>query len=287
MKISKLFDKGKIVYSFEVFPPKRDNPIEGIYKTLDELRGLRPDFISVTYGAGGVLAGSNTAKIASYIKNTLGIESLAHLSCVNSDRDNVREALKEFEDKGIENILALRGDIIPDVERKKDFFYAGDLITFIKEEGGDFGISAACYPEGHPEAPSMEEDLFHLREKVEKGATHLVSQLFFENHMFFEFKEKARALGVTVPIEAGIMPVTNKKMIERMVSIAGASLPAKLTKLLHKYEFDDEALREAGIAYAIDQMVDLIERGAEGIHLYTMNNPYVARKITEGIKGLL
>ena len=287
MKISQLFTEGKVVYSFEVFPPKRDGAIEGVYNTLNQLKDLKPDFISVTYGAGGVEAGSNTAKIASYIKNQLGIEALAHLSCVNSDRENVREALKEFESHGIENILALRGDIIPDMERKKDFYYAKDLISFIKEEGGDFGISAACYPEGHPEAVSLEEDLIHLRQKVRQGAAHLVSQLFFENHMFYEFKEKVRALGVTVPIEAGIMPVTNKKMIERMVSIAGASLPSRLTKLLHKYEFDDESLKEAGIAYAIDQIVDLIERGTEGIHLYTMNNPYVAGKITEGIKGLL
>ena len=288
MKISSLFQPGKTVFSLEVFPPKRTSPIETIYQTLKELGDLHPDFISVTYGAGGNTADSSTCQIAARIKKEYGIEALAHLTCVNSTRENVKAIIHQFRENNIENVLALRGDISPEVPRQEDFSYAMDLIRYLKEdpEGSSMGISAACYPEGHPEADSPEGDLIRLKEKVETGAQHLVSQLFFENDTFYKFVEKARKEGISVPIEAGIMPVVNKRQIERMVSLCGASLPAKFTKMMNRYENNPEAMRDAGIAYAVDQIVDLIANGVDGIHLYTMNNPLIARRIADSIQSL-
>lgn len=286
MKISSLFGKGKTVLSFEVFPPKKTSPVETIYDTLGQLKDLSPDFISVTYGAGGNAANTVTCDIASYIANTLNIPSVAHLTCVYSTKETVLNQLEMFREKGVENILALRGDVNPEIPRLHDFEYASDLTAFIKANG-DFHVSGACYPEGHLEAPSIVEDIRNLRHKTDAGAEHLMSQLFFDNSAFYNFREKALIAGINVPIEAGIMPVVNKKQIERMVSMCGASLPAKFSKVMQKYENNPEALRDAGIAYAVDQIVDLISNGVDGIHLYTMNNPYVARKISESIKNLL
>lgn len=286
MKISSLFGNGKTVLSFEVFPPKKTSPVETIYDTLGQLKDLSPDFISVTYGAGGNAANTVTCDIASYIANTLNIPSVAHLTCVYSTKETVLKQLEMFREKGVENILALRGDVNPEIPRLHDFEYASDLTAFIKANG-DFHVSGACYPEGHLEAPSIVEDIRNLRHKTDAGAEHLMSQLFFDNSAFYNFREKALIAGINVPIEAGIMPVVNKKQIERMVSMCGASLPAKFSKVMQKYENNPEALRDAGIAYAVDQIVDLISNGVDGIHLYTMNNPYVARKISESIKNLL
>ncbi len=285
MKTSSLFQK-KTVLSFEIFPPKRNAPIETVYKTLDELCDLHPDFISVTYGAGGSENCASTLKIASDIKNKYHVESVAHLPCINLTKEDVLKMLEEFKAEGIENILALRGDPVPDLEPKKDFRYASDLVAFIKEHG-DFDIIGACYPEGHTEAENMVTDIIHLREKIDAGATHLISQLFFDNQCFYEFLEKSKIAGINVPIEAGIMPVTNKKQIERMVTLCGASLPSKFAKMMSRYEHNPEALRDAGIAYAIDQIVDLLAQGVDGIHLYTMNNPYVARKICEAVQNMI
>lgn len=286
MKISSLFGKGKTVFSFEVFPPKKTSPIETIYDTLGELKSLSPDFISVTYGAGGNSADTTTCDIASYISNELGIISAAHLTCVYSTKETVLTQLAQFKEKGVENILALRGDINPDIPRLHDFEYASDLTAFIKANG-DFHVSGACYPEGHLESANVISDIQNLKHKVDAGAEHLMSQLFFDNAAFYNFREKAAIAGINVPIEAGIMPVVNKKQIERMVSMCGASLPAKFSKIMQRYEHNPEALRDAGIAYAVDQIVDLISNGVDGIHLYTMNNPYVAKKISDSIKSLL
>ncbi|MGN0608023.1 MAG: methylenetetrahydrofolate reductase [NAD(P)H] [Oscillospiraceae bacterium] len=286
MKISSLFGKGKTVFSFEVFPPKNTTPIETIYSTLDELKELSPDFISVTYGARGTSADTTTCDIASYIQNKLGITSAAHLTCVYSTKELVLTRLAQLKERNVENILALRGDINPEIPRLHDFEYASDLTRFIKENG-DFHVSGACYPECHIEAADMVEDIHNLKLKVEAGAEHLMSQLFFDNDAFYSFYEKARIAGINVPIEAGIMPVVNAKQIQRMVSMCGASLPAKFAKTMQRYENNPEALRDAGIAYAVDQIVDLISNGVEGIHLYTMNNPYVARKISDSIKSML
>ena len=286
MKLADLFKNGKTVFSFEVFPPKRNNPIETIYRTLDELQELKPDFISVTYGASGSLADNSTCEIASAIKHKYGLESAAHLTCVNSTREEVREVLRRLNENGVENILALRGDLVPDVPPKEEFKHASELISFIKTSPYDFGISGACYPEGHLDSKNQVEDIINLKKKVDAGAEHLMSQLFFDNRVVYDFLEKARIAGIDVPIEAGIMPVVNKKQIERMVSLCGASLPAKFTKMMSRYEDKPDAMRDAGIAYAVDQIVDLVSQGVDGIHLYTMNNPYVAKRISESVRTL-
>lgn len=286
MRVADLFAGEKTILSYEVFPPKRDDNIDKIYKTLEELQGLNPDFISVTYGAGGNKADCKTADIASFIKEKLGIESVAHLTCVNTKKEDLDYILNDFESKGIENILALRGDINPDIPPQNDFKYASNLAKYINDRGG-FGVSGACYPEVHLEASDAIADIKNLRAKVDNGVSHLISQLFFDNDVFYAFKDRARSAGIDVPIEAGIMPVTNKKQIERMVTMCGATLPEKFVQILDKYDDKPEALIDAGIAYAVDQIVDLTAHGVDGIHLYTMNNPYVARKITDSIKNIL
>lgn len=280
--------KKKQIFSFEVFPPKKEGSIETIYSTLEGLKDLKPDFISVTYGAGGRAAGnSKTCEIASIIKEKYNITPVAHLTCVNSCKSEVDAELINLKNHGIKNILALRGDIVPDIERKNDFAHASDLIEYInKFAPGEFELYGACYPEVHCDSPDMISDIANLKKKVEVGAKHLISQLFFENQKFYDFYEKTRIAGIDVPIEAGIMPVTNKKQIERMVTMCGASLPSKFVKVLQRYENSPEALRDAGIAYAIDQIVDLVSNGVDGIHLYTMNNPYIARKINEAVRSL-
>ncbi len=281
MKAISLFEK-KPVLSFEVFPPKPDVPIESIYRTLDALKELHPDFFSVTYGAGGSVPGASTAEICETLQHRHGIPSIAHLPCINETKESVLEKLRIFQEKGIENILALRGDRNPHAAPKDDFRYAVDLISFIRAHG-DFDIAAACYPEGHPEAADLETDLAHLKEKVDAGASHLISQLFFYNPDFYAFREKLVQKGIHVPAEAGIMPVTSKKSIERMVSLCGASIPKRLAKLMARYADDPASLKAAGLEYAIMQITDLLENGADGIHIYTMNNPDVARYIMEQI----
>lgn len=286
MKISSLFNGDKTVLSFEVFPPKKTGSVESVYNTVAELQNLRPDYISVTYGAGGSAANNYTCDIASLIKNKYGIEAMAHLTCVNSTKEDVDRVLCELKEKNIENILALRGDKNPDVEPKTDFLYASDLVTYIKDKG-DFGVSVAGYPETHFEAASTASDIRNLKYKIDCGAQGVVTQLFFNNEHFYRFRDRCDVAGITAPISAGIMPVTNKKQIERMVSMCGASLPPKFVKMIQKYESRPDALVDAGIAFAVDQIVDLISNGVDGIHIYTMNNPYIAKKITESIKGLL
>ncbi len=276
-----LFRK-KPVFSFEVFPPKRTSPVETIYRTLDGLQDLRPDFISVTYGAGGSLPGASTCEIAAAIRDRYGIEAVAHLPCINYTKAEILETLEAFQAHGITNLLALRGDRNPDLPQKHDFRYAAELIAFLQTHG-EFDIAAACYPERHVEAPDLDTDIRHLQEKVDAGASHLITQLFFDNASFYTFLHKARQAGISVPIEAGIMPVTNKKQIAHMVTLCGASIPPALAKLLSRYEAEPEALYAAGIDYAITQIHDLLANGVDGIHLYTMNNAETARRITEAV----
>ena len=285
MKLSQLFKQGRTVFSCEVFPPKKSDPADSIYSTLDGLKDIRPDFISVTFGAGGSKVNQTTEQIAAAIENQYHIPAMAHLTCVAAGREDVDLMLRRLKADGVENILALRGDVSPDHPPKTDFHYASQLIGYIRSRG-DFGVSAACYPEGHLESPDLISDIRHLKEKVDAGAQHLVSQLFFDNEDFFRFLERCRIAGISVPIEAGIMPVLSAKSIQRMVSMCGASLPAKLTRILARYGDHPDALREAGIAYAIDQISDLIAGGVEGIHLYTMNNPDVAKQIAGSIASI-
>lgn len=288
MRISDKFGKDKVVFSFEVFPPKRTGNISTIFNTLDSLKGLNPDYISVTYGAAGVQDKYDSAEIAGYIKEKHeAVEAVAHITCINSTKKEILTTLERFKNKGIENILALRGDRSPGVEPKNDFKYASELIEFIRKNDDSFGISGACYPECHGEAENDVQDILNLKKKVEAGAQTLVSQLFFDNSVFYRFKERCDIAGINVPIQAGIMPVTNKNQIERMVSLCGASLPVKFSRMMQKYSENPLAMRDAGIAYATDQIVDLIANGVEGIHLYTMNNPYIASKIWDNVKGLL
>ena len=285
MRTSEIF-KNKTVLSLEIFPPQRTASVDIIYKTLDELQCLKPDFISVTYGAGGSATNTATLEIASAIKNHYGIESVAHLPCINLDKDEVLNMLEGFKQEGVENILALRGDVNPSLIPKKDFRYASDLILFIKENG-DFNIIGACYPEGHNECPSLVEDIRNLKIKVDAGTDQLITQMFFDNSYFYSFRERACIAGINVPIEAGIMPVVNKKQIERMVSLCGVKLPKKFVTMMERYENNPPAMRDAGIAYAVDQIVDLMAQDVDGIHLYTMNNPYIAQKIYTAISTLL
>ncbi|WP_294496205.1 methylenetetrahydrofolate reductase [NAD(P)H] [uncultured Ruminobacter sp.] len=286
MHVAQIFKQKKPVVSFEIFPPKRDEAIKNIDGTLEVLTELKPDFISVTFGAGGSLTNSKTVEIAGKIKRNYGIEAVAHLTCLNYSKAEIIEMVNNLKANDIENILALRGDHNPNLEPKNDFKHASDLIEFVKQNS-DLGISAACYPEGHPESANLSEDVLNLKHKVDVGAEHLVSQLFFDNNIFYRFTELCKVAGINVPIEAGIMPVINKAQIERMVTLCGASLPDNMKRILDKYADNKEALFDAGIAYATSQIIDLLAAGVDGIHIYTMNNPRVAMKICESIKNVI
>ncbi len=287
MKIQEIFEKKKPALSFEIFPPKRDGDVNTIYKTIDELAKLNPDYISVTYGAAGTERSDGTLLMASMIKQKYQIESLAHLTCVSSSKAEIDDIFDRYEQNGIENILALRGDI-PNEQKQETraFEYASDLIDYIRETRA-FSIGAACYPEGHIESRSRTVDLIHLKNKVSKGADFLVTQLFFDNDRFYDFRDEARSLDINIPITVGIMPVLNRKQIERMVELSGATLPDKFKKILVKYEHKPEALQDAGLAYASEQLIDLLSTGVDGIHLYVMNKPEVARKLVGNISNIL
>ena len=286
MKINELFNNKELVFSFEIFPPKVTSPISTVYKTLEELKDLKPDFISVTYGAGGSLTNNRTTELSSLVKEKYGVESVAHLTCISSTKDEIDIVLDDLKGHGIENILALRGDIPVGQDPKGEFNYAYELISHIKKRG-DFNILGACYPEGHVRGRDLKEDMMHLKLKEEMGATHFISQLFFDNNYFYDMLEEKYKLGIKSPIQAGIMPVVNKNQIERISSLCGAHIPEKFIKIMNKYEHDKDALREAGIAYAVEQIVDLVSSGVDGIHLYTMNNPYVARRIHDNINTII
>lgn len=286
MNMTQLFEKKKPVFSLEIFPPKKNaGGIETIYQTLDGLKDIKPDFISVTYGAGGNLADKSTCDICAIIKEKYGILPIAHLTCVNNSRADIDVILESLKNVGVSNILALRGDINPDIAPKDDFAHASDLVSYIKAKG-DFNISGACYPETHPESEDAVSDILNLKKKVENGTEHLISQLFFNNEDFYAFREKAKLAGINVPIEAGIMPVTNKNQVLRMATMCGASIPRKMSRLLNRFENNPKALEDAGIAYAIDQIVDLIANDVDGIHLYTMNKPYIAQRISNAIQSM-
>ena len=288
MRISEMFAGKKPVFSLEIFPPKKKANIKTIYDTVESLTVCNPDFISVTYGAGGNMADNSTCEIASNIKKNYGIEGVAHLTCVNSSREDVKEMIDRFHSADITNVLALRGDIVPDRPRKNDFTHANELAIEIQRKcNDDLDILGACYPEGHYESKSLDEDIHNLKYKIGAGVNVLITQLFFDNKCFYEFIGKARMMGIKVPISAGIMPIVNSRQIERTVALSGASLPPEFTKMISAYEHYAEGLFEAGISYAVTQIRDLITNGVDGIHLYTMNNPKVALGVYEEIKDLL
>ena len=284
MKISELFKQKKVVYSFEIFPPKVNDDISKIYKTLSELKDVSPDYISITYSAGGS-KNSRTKEIAGIVKDEYGIEPLAHLTCINSTKEEVGKALQGLVDIGVQNVLALRGDRI-EGEVKSDFKYASELTEFIKQNS-DMDVAGACYPEGHPESANIVEDIRNMKIKVDKGVSHLNSQLFFDNDDYLKYLDMVRLAGIDVPIQAGIMPLVRASQFGGIVKTTGAKLPSKIARMYNKFGDDPDALMEAGIAYATDQIVDLLSSGVDGIHLYTMNNAYVARRITENVSPII
>ena len=286
MKIKNIFEQKEVVFSLEVFPPRPDVPIDNIYQTLEELKDINPDYISVTYGAGGGVKKNRTCELSSIIKEKYDVEALAHLTCINSDQKTLDTILNRLKDKDIDNILALRGDKPKDGQPVGEYDYAYQLINHINSHN-DFGVAAACYPEGHLESESLDKDLEHLKAKVDCGVDYLITQMFFDNSLFYKFREKAEKKGIDVPIEAGIMPVINKKQVAKIIELSDAYFPPKFNKILDKYEDNPEALRDAGIAYAVEQIVDLISSEVDGIHLYTMNNPYVARRIKDAVGSLI
>ena len=283
MRTSALFEN-KPVFSFEVFPPRPNVPIESIYNTLDDLKDLTPDFISVTYGAGGSQPGASTAEICRRIQSEHNIPSIAHLPCINETKESVLQKLDDFRQKGIENILALRGDKNPELPPQNDFKYASDIIDFIAQNG-DFDIAAACYPEGHFECDDFETSLEHLKIKQDAGADFLVTQLFFDNELFYRFREGCARWRIKTPIVCGIMPFTSVKQIQRMAFTCGATIPSKVIRKIAACGDDEAAQLKAGIEYACDQIVDLADNGVDGIHIYTMNKPEVGRAMHDALVG--
>lgn len=286
MKISEIYNTGKKSLSFEIFPPKKDSELKNIDETLEVLSGLNPDFISVTFGAGGGFNRNRTIELAKKVKYEYHVEPVVHLTCLCYDRKEIDEFSKVLSAEGIENILALRGDRNPDIKEKEDFRHASDLIRYIKGKG-DFCVAGACYPECHPESANMEDELKYLKEKADSGAEILISQLFFDNADFFEFYKKCKDAGINIPIIPGIMPVINASQINRMVTMCGASMPKKLQETVDRYKDDKDALFDAGTEYAMNQVTGLLSNGAAGIHLYTMNNPEVAKRICKGIIDII
>ena len=276
----------KTVFSLEVFPPKPDADIHTIYQTIDELSEVEPDFISVTYGAAGGKNGCRTIQIASDIQSQYGIESVAHLPCIGLTRQQAETILKDLESHGIRNILALRGDIPVGVAALGDFAHASDLIHFIRERY-DCHIIGACYPEVHPESASQREDLASLRRKVEAGCDYLVSQMFFDNNIYYNFLYKAREAGIYVPIVPGIMPITRASQIGRAVQLSGTNVPGRFRQIVDAFGQSPTAMEQAGIAYATEQIVDLLANGVEHVHVYSMNKPQVARAILQNVQELL
>ena len=285
MKITDLFAKKKPTVSFEVFPPNEIYSLDEVFSVIDELALLKPDFISVTYGAGGVSRG-RTVEIASKIKNKNKIEALAHLTCIGAEKSEIQNILNELKKHNIENILALRGDLPKDntAANKGDFSHASDLVKYLKENE-NFSVGGAFYPEGHQDTNDL-LDLFNLKLKVDSGTDFLISQIFFDNEQFYQFRDKLKKLNINIPVIAGIMPVTNAKQIRKITSLCGCTIPEKLKKILDRYEDNPKALKEAGIAYATEQIIDLMTSDIDGIHIYTMNKTETAKKIMNSIQNI-
>ena len=285
MKIRDILGQGRPTISFEVFPPKTAENYESIKAAALEIARLKPAFMSVTYGAGGGTS-QYTVDIASALKEQGGVTALAHLTCVSSTREKVRQVLGELKARGIENVLALRGDIPADGRVAEDYRYASELIREIREFG-DFCIGAACYPEGHVESDRKTDDIRHLKEKVEAGCDFVTTQMFFDNNILYNFLYRIREQGISVPVAAGIMPVTNKSQIKRICQMSGTELPARFKALLDRFGDDPAAMKQAGIAYATEQIIDLIANGVDAIHVYSMNKPEVAARIRENLSDII
>lgn len=285
--ISQLYRQKPCVFSIECFPPKQTTKFAAMQDTLRRMKALGPDFISVTYGAGGSAGGVSSVQVASFLKNELGIQPLAHVLCMGSDRQKAAAQLEALRAAGVRDVLALRGDRTPLRPESPDFHHACDLMDFIRDTAPDISFAGACYPEGHPEAESLAADVANLRHKQQAGASHLVSQLFFDNGKYYRFLNMARKAGVTLPISAGVMPIVRRSQIERTVALSSASLPSAFTRMISRWQDDPQSLYQAGIEYAVEQLRDLIEGGADGVHLYAMNDAGVAAAVYDGIRDLL
>ena len=289
MKLTDVIRSEKLSLSFEVFPPKTDAAFDDVLQATEEIAALKPSFISVTYGAGGA-GGRYTREIASRLQNADGVETLAHLTSVGANREDVEAYLKQLKEDGIRNIMALRGDLPdgmdPGAMKDSPFPHAADLIRAIRK-AGDFCIGAACYPEVHPESATQAEDLAYLKEKVEAGADFLTSQMFFDNNLLYNFLYKLRENGVTVPVVPGIMPITNANQVKRALKLSGSFMPRRFTSLVDRFGSAPEAMKQAGIIYACDQIIDLFANGIRHVHVYTMNKPDVAGAIQGYLSGML
>lgn len=286
MKIIDLLNEDKVTLSFEVFPPKTSSKYENVLKATEKIASLNPSFMSVTYGAGGGTS-AHTVALAKDIHEKYDVEVMAHLTCVSSTREHVESMVEQFKENGIENIMALRGDIPKDGQVGEDYQYACQLIKELKEKG-DFCIGAACYPEGHVESPSIKEDIQHLKEKVEAGADFLTTQMFFDNNVFYNFLYKIKEAGINVPVVAGIMPITNAKQVSRAVQMSGTSIiPYHFKMMVDAFGDNPEIMKQAGIIYASEQIIDLIANGVKHIHVYTMNKPDIAEGIMNNISEIL
>lgn len=290
MKIKDLLSKGTLSLSFEVFPPKTETVFESVKLATEEIAKLKPAFMSVTYGAGGGTS-KYTLDIAKNIKELYGVPTLAHLTCVSSTKKTVKEKIKEIKSCGIENVMALRGDI-PEGARSQDrsgwdYTHAVDLIRDLKEANADFCIGGACYPEVHPESENQKDDIKRLKEKVDAGCDFLTTQMFFDNNLLYNFLYKIREAGITVPIIPGIMPITNANQIERAIKLSGSFMPRRFVSLVDRFGHDPSAMMQAGIAYATDQIIDLYANNINNVHVYSMNKPAVARRIRDNLSDIL
>ena len=290
MNISELLRQERLSLSFEVFPPKTSTAFDSVKRATEEIAALGPAFVSVTYGAGGGTS-QYTLDIARNIKERYGVPTLAHLTCVSSTRELVRERIDQMKRAGIENVMALRGDLTPELEQSDRsrwaYRHAIDLIWELKESGAGFCIGGACYPEVHPESADQREDILHLKEKVDAGCEFLTTQMFFDNNLFYNFMYKIREAGITVPILPGIMPITKANQVDRAIQLSGSFMPQRFKSLVDKFGHSPEAMKQAGIAYATDQIIDLFANGIKTVHVYTMNSPDVAAKILDNLSHIL
>ena len=290
MKIIDVLKSDKLSLSFEVFPPKTESSFDSVKHAVEEIAKLHPSFMSVTYGAGGGTS-KYTLEIAKNIKALHGVPTLAHLTCVSSTRATVKEKIKAIRDAGIENIMALRGDVpvnMMDSDRSGwDYKHATDLIYELKTENPEFCIGGACYPEIHPESINQKDDIVHLKEKIDAGCEFLTTQMFFDNNLLYNFLYKIREAGITVPIIPGIMPITNANQVSRAIELSGSFMPQRFKSLVDKFGTDPDAMKQAGIAYATDQIIDLYANGINGVHVYSMNKPDVAAKIQQNLSDIL
>jgi len=286
MKITEMLAAKRQMLSFEVFPPKTETSFQNVSRAALDVASLHPDFISITYGAGGGTS-RYTLQLACDIRQTTGVEPLVHLTCVSSTKDTVKHQIETLHANGIENVMALRGDIPEGGTPYSDYHHASELITELQASGYDFCIGGACYPEIHPESPSQKEDIRYLKEKMDAGCDFLTTQMFFDNNLLFNFLYKIREAGVTIPVFPGIMPITSKRQVEQVMRLSNSSLPQRFKNLMDRYGDSEQAMIQAGIIYATDQIIDLFANGIQVVHVYTMNKPAIAAAIQKNLSGIV